>query len=170
MKVYFAADHAGFELKKVLIRYVISFGVEVEDMGALVMDEMDDYPVFVAPAIRKLSADVAAGQTKSRAILLGGSGQGEAMVANRFTGIRAAVYYGQPRTVHTSESDRGLDIVALSREHNDANVLSLGARFVSTDEAKEVVRIWLERPFSGAERHMRRIKMIDEVTGYSVYE
>lgn len=169
MKVYFAADHAGFELKKSLVEHVRALGHEVEDLGALVMDEMDDYPLYIAPAARKLSSDLQAG-AESRAILIGGSGQGEAIVANRFKGVRAVVYYGPPRKSHITDSERVLDIIALSREHNDANALSLGARFLSEDEAKEAVRIWLERPFSGVERHARRVKMIDDVTGYSVYE
>lgn len=169
MKVYFAADHAGFELKQQLVPYVRSLGHEVEDCGALVMSETDDYPEFMVLAARKLAADVQSG-VESRAILIGGSGEGEAMVANRFKGVRATVYYGPPRQTHTSDSERALDIVSLSREHNDANALALGARFLSLGDAKEAVRIWLERPFGGAQRHARRIKMIDDITGYSVYE
>jgi len=162
MKVYVATDHAGFTYKNELVPYVRALGHDVEDCGALVMDEADDYPQFIAVAAKKLSADALAG-TASRALLLGGSGEGEAIVANRFKGVRAVVYYGQPRKIPTTGSERELDIVALTREHNDANALSLGARFLSIDEIKEVVRIWLERPFSNAERHARRIKAIDEL-------
>jgi ribose 5-phosphate isomerase B len=169
MKVYFATDHAGFEMKNALVAFVRELGHEVEDCGALVHDESDDYPEYIAIAARKLSADAAAG-LDSRAILLGGSGQAEAMVANRFKGVRAAVYYGQPRTNQTDAAGRELDIVASTREHNDANAFSIGARFINIEEAKVVVRIWLERPFTDSGRHARRIKQIDQVTGYSVYE
>ncbi|PJC22454.1 MAG: ribose-5-phosphate isomerase, partial [Candidatus Yonathbacteria bacterium CG_4_9_14_0_2_um_filter_43_16] len=96
-------------------------------------------------------AEAVAHDPQSRGIILGGSGQGEAMCANRVKGARAAVYYGG-----------AVDIVVLSREHNDANILSLGARFVETEEAKEVVRVWLETPFSGAEKHARRIAKLDK--------
>jgi ribose 5-phosphate isomerase B len=150
MKVYFAADHAGFELKNELLNVVRGeFNFDVEDCGATHFDEIDDYPMIIAPAIAKLSSDLNA-QKDSHAIILGASGNGEAIVANRFAHIRAAVYYGG-----------NLDIIKLSREHNDANVLSLGARFITPDEAKDAVRLWLSTTFSGAERHMRRITEID---------
>ena len=151
MQVYFAADHAGFELKNTLIDYVKELGYEVEDCGAYSFDKDDDYPAIIASAARKLAADVATGK-ESRAIILGGSGQGEAIVANRFKGVRAAVYYGKEPS-----------IPPLSREHNDANALSLGARFLSEDEAKNAVKEWLAKPFSNDERHARRRKQIDEI-------
>src|SRR3989344_6650134 len=94
MKVYFAADHAGFEIKNALVEYARGLGYEVEDCGAFVNDPADDYPGIIASAARKLSADVAAGKD-SRAVVAGASGQGEAMVANRFKGVRCALYYGQ---------------------------------------------------------------------------
>ena len=162
MKVYFAADHAGFEMKNELLRHVASLGYETEDCGALVFSESDDYPQIIAGAAHKLSKDAQNG-IQNRAIILGGSGQGEAIVANRFRGVRAAVYYGVPRGDHTSDSGRGLDIIILSREHNDANALSLGARFIALDEAKEVVRIWLQHEYKGEARHARRIKEIDDI-------
>ena len=152
MKVYFAADHAGFELKNELINLVRGeMNLDVEDCGALSYDAADDYPAIIAAAARKLSTDVAAGKD-SRAIVIGGSGTGEAIVANRFAHVRAAVYYGD-----------SLDIVKLSRAHNDANALSLAARFVSKDEAKEAVRVWLSTAFSHDERHERRISQIDSL-------
>lgn len=146
MKIIFGTDHAGFELKEILIVFVRDeLDYEVEDMGAHAYDELDDYPDFV----RQVAARIGA-QPDARGIVLGGSGQGEAMVANRYRGVRAAVYYGG-----------SMDIITLSREHNDANILSLGARFVKAGEAREAVRVWLETPFGNEERHVRRIRKID---------
>jgi ribose 5-phosphate isomerase B len=109
-------------------------------------DESDDYPDFIKIAAQKVSEN----PQNSKAVILGKSGQGEAMVANRFRGIRAAVFHGGT-----------LEIIRLSREHNDSNVLSLGASFVPIENAKEALELWLETPFSGEERHARRIKKID---------
>lgn len=147
--VYFATDHAGYELKEQLVAFVReSIGFEVVDCGAQQYDADDDYPDFIAKAAQLVSKN-----PTHKAIILGGSGQGEAIVANRYRGVRAIVYYGsQP------------EIVTLSREHNDANILSLGARFLSEREAKEVVKDWLLHDFSGDERHVRRIKKIDHIT------
>jgi ribose 5-phosphate isomerase B len=147
MTIYFATDHAGFTLKNALLSYVSDeLGYEVEDCGALILVEGDDYPDYITVAAGKVSEN----PETSKAIILGGSGQGEAIAANKVSGVRAALYYGGPH-----------EIVTLSREHNDANVLSLGARFVSETEAKEVVKTWLETPFSGDIRHIRRIKKIE---------
>ncbi|MEK7538882.1 MAG: RpiB/LacA/LacB family sugar-phosphate isomerase [Patescibacteria group bacterium] len=145
MKIYIGTDHAGFELKEKLVAFLKSLGHEVSDMGAHTYDVLDDYPDFIRPV-----AEAVAGDVSARGIILGGSGQGEAMCANRVKGVRAAVYYGGP-----------VDIAILSREHNDANVLSFGARFVDEVEAREVVRVWLATPFGGEEKHARRIKKID---------
>ncbi len=146
LKIYFASDHAGFNLKNELLEFVRSLGYEVDDCGAYKLDLEDDYPEFVKKASAKVSAD----PENSKAIILGGSGQGEDMVADKFPNVRSAVYYGGP-----------LEIIKLSREHNDANILSLGARFITEEEAKVAVKLWLETPFSGEERHKRRIKQID---------
>lgn len=152
MKIYLAADHAGFELKEALVPFLRDeLHFEVEDCGARELDPHDDYPDIIGCAAGHVSEDVEAG-VESRAIILGKSGQGEAMVANRFPGVRAAVYYGG-----------NLDIITLSREHNDSNVLSLGAGFLSIEEAKEAVRIWSETEFSGEERHRFRNEKIDEI-------
>lgn len=145
MKIYLGADHAGFELKGKIIPFLKELGHEVEDMGAHTLEALDDYPDFIRPV-----AEVVAANPGSRGVILGGSGQGEAICANRTSGARAAVYYGG-----------AVDIVILSREHNNANILSLGARFIEEGEAKDVVKLWLETPFSGDERHMRRIQKID---------
>lgn len=147
MIVHFATDHAGFALKNTLVTFVRDeLGYEVVDHGAEEYVEQDDYPVYIGHAARAISEDF----QNNVAIILGGSGQGEAMAANRFPGVRAAVYYGGD-----------IEIVRLSREHNDANILSLGARFLSEESAKAAVRLWLTTSFSNEERHIRRIKMID---------
>lgn len=146
MKIYFATDHAGYDLKNKLVKFVSDLGYKVEDCGAYELNINDDYPEFIKKASAKVSAD----PQNSKAIILGGSGQGEDMVADKFPNVRSAVYYGGP-----------LEIVKLSREHNDANILSLGARFVTEEEAKQAVKLWLETPFSGEDRHTRRIEQID---------
>jgi ribose 5-phosphate isomerase B len=146
MKIYFAADHAGFEMKNMLLEYAKELGYEVEDCGAYELDPNDDYPEFVKKAAQKVSED----PKSNKAIILGGSGQGEDMVADKFENVRSAEYYGG-----------NIEIVRLSREHNDSNILSLGARFLKEDEAKEAVKMWLETPFSHEERHERRIENIE---------
>ena len=143
MKVYIAADHAGFYLKKELIKYLGVKGIEVEDCGANVLDEADDYPDFIIPCAKKVADD-----TGSVGIVIGGSGQGEAIAANKVKGIRAAVYYGG-----------NSQIPKLAREHNDANVLSLGARFMGGDDAKKAVTAWLDAKFEGG-RHEKRLDKI----------
>lgn len=143
LKIYLGADHAGFHLKEQLRGYLIDLGYDVVDMGAHRYDEKDDYPDFVLPVARKVAEDPA----RSRGIVLGGSGEGEAMAANRFPAVRAAVWYGKNERILT-----------LSREHNDANVLAIGARFVADEEAKKAVELWLQTPFPEEERHMRRLR------------
>lgn len=146
MKVYIASDHAGFELKEILKTF-ISENPEyyLEDMGPHTLDPSDDYPDYILPLAEKVAAEEG-----SMGIVIGGSGEGEAIAANKVQGIRAAEYYGG-----------NLEIVRLSREHNNANILSLGARFVSSEDAKHAVTLWLTTPFSGEERHVRRIEKIE---------
>jgi len=146
MKIYIASDHAGFHLKKQLIQYLKVKDFEVEDCGAYELDEVDDYPDFIIPCAQKVSSD-----PKSVGIVIGGSGQGEAICANKVKGIRAAVFYGSP------SASSGSSIPRLAKEHNNANILSLGARFVSEEEALSAVKLWLTTPFSGDDRHIRRI-------------
>lgn len=146
MKIFIGTDHAGFELKEALVVFLRELGHEVEDMGAHSFEALDDYPDFIRPV-----AEAVAKNPEARGIILGGSGQGEAMCANRVQGVRAAVYYGCV-----------VDIAILSREHNNANILSLGARFVTEEEAKKVVKVWLETPFSNEEKHARRIAKLDD--------
>lgn len=143
--IYLAADHAGFELKEKLKIFLSELGYEIKDFGAFEYDESDDYPDFISKATEAVSRD----SENSKAIVLGGSGQGEAIVANKFPGVRAIVFYGG-----------SMDIIKLSREHNNANILSLGARFLSEKESKEAVKLWLATPFLNEERHNRRIEKI----------
>ena len=160
MKVYFASDHAGFKLKNALLAFVRDeLHHDVEDCGPFEYVNEDDYPVFVDVAAKKVSEDVQA-KLDSMAIVLGASGQGEAMAANRFKGVRAAVYYG-PTGAQIDASHTQLSMIESTRAHNDANVLSLGARFLTEAEARKAVKEWLAMPFSGEARHVRRIKEID---------
>ena len=163
--IYFASDHAGFKLKSELVAYVKELGYEVSDKGPSTYDAEDDYPDF----IKLVAEEVSKNPKESRGIVMGGGGQGEAIVANRFQNVRAVVFYGgkTPREAIDAEgtaSEDSLEVLKLSRSHNDANVLSLAARFLSTDEAKEGVRVWLETPFFGEERHIRRIQKIERVS------
>lgn len=146
MKIYFASDHAGFEMKSELLKFVRELGYEVEDCGAYVLNPDDDYPEFIKKAAKAVSEN----PENARAIILGGSGEGEDMVADKFPSVRSAEYYGG-----------NLEIVKLSREHNDANVLALAARFMLIEEAKMAVQLWLATSFSGEERHKRRISAIE---------
>jgi len=148
MKIFIGSDHAGFELKEKLIPFLKELGHEVVDKGAFSFDSLDDYPDFVKPVAEEVSKD-----KEARGIVLGGSGQGEAICANRYKNVRAFSYYGPSRGE--------VNIVTDSRGHNDSNIISIGARFMNVDEAKEAVKLWLETPFSGDERHIRRINKID---------
>jgi ribose 5-phosphate isomerase B len=162
MKIYFAADHAGFLLKNKLISYVEKkIGCEVEDCGAYIFDPSDDYPVFVSAAVKKLSRD-ALSNIESRAIIIGGSGQAEAVLANKFKGVRCAVFYGGERP-QTDSSGYLLGVISASRAHDNTNALALGNRTLSYKEAEEAVKNWIETPFSNAERHIRRLAEIDKL-------
>ncbi|MDE2071350.1 MAG: RpiB/LacA/LacB family sugar-phosphate isomerase [Patescibacteria group bacterium] len=141
MKVYLASDHAGFELKGALATFLEGQGFEVEDLGPHKLQPGDDYPLTIEPL-----AQAVASEKGSRGIAIGGSGQGEAMAANRVRGARAAEFYGG-----------GHDALLLSRRHNDANILALGARLISPEEAQQAALAWLREPFSGDARHRRRI-------------
>ena len=144
MKIYLASDHGGFERKEFLKKHLVGF--DVEDLGNFVFNEKDDYP----PIIEGLAKAVR--NTDSMGIIFGLSGQGEAIVANRFSGIRAVVY-----------NNTNLEVVQLAREHNNANVLSIGAKFLSDTDVVDAVNKFLETKFSKEERHYRRIRQIDEL-------
>ena len=145
MIVHLATDHAGLDLKNTIKDYLLDKGYGVKDHGAHEYDALDDYPDFIFPCARAVAAD-----PTSRGIILGGSGQGEAMAANRVKGVRAAVFYNGPE-----------EIIKLSREHNNANILSLGARFMSKEEIYKMIEIWFEEPFEGG-RHECRIEKLDQ--------
>ncbi len=156
MKVYLAADHAGFALKGELLKFLEGLGHEITDLGASSFDPGDDYPDVVTPLAHNIAKD-----PHARGIICAGSGQGEAMCANRVKGVRAAVFYA-PRAAaildqEGSVSEDEYDLLRLTRTHNDANVLSLGARFLSLPEAIQAVELFLATPFSNDERHLRRI-------------
>ena len=144
MKIHLATDHAGLELKDKIKLYLTELGHEVIDHGAHEYDALDDYPDFIFPCAKAVAQD-----DQSRGIVLGGSGQGEAMAANRIKGIRAAVYYNGPE-----------EIIELSRQHNNANILSLGARFMSEKEIYRIIEIWFDTDFEEG-RHQRRINKLD---------
>ncbi|MEK7517138.1 MAG: RpiB/LacA/LacB family sugar-phosphate isomerase [Patescibacteria group bacterium] len=145
MRVYLGTDHAGFELKEKIKSYLSENAYEVEDCGAFSFDKNDDYPDFIAKAAIGVSKN-----PNSKGIVFGKSGAGEAIVANKIKGIRAVFGFSKEN-------------VELSRLHNDANVLSLGSAFVNEGLAKELVKIFLETPFSNEERHKRRIEKIRKI-------
>ncbi|TAJ15033.1 RpiB/LacA/LacB family sugar-phosphate isomerase [Patescibacteria group bacterium] len=159
MKVIFASDHGGYVLKEALKPFVESLGYEVEDVGAHTLDMSDDYPLFIGQAAQQVSEN----PETVRAIVIGGSGQGEAFAANRFSGVRAVVYYGEPARSQIDADGKTLDMISSTREHNNSNVLSLAGRFLSEEEAKNAVQRWLGTPFSEQERHQRRHDMIDKL-------
>ena len=145
MKIHLATDHAGLELKDKIKQHLIELGYDVIDHGAYEFNALDDYPDFIFPCAKAVAKD-----SKSRGIILGGSGQGEAMTANRIKGVRAAVFYNGPK-----------EIIELSRQHNNANILSLGARFMSEEEIYRIIEIWFNTDFEEG-RHQRRIDKLDK--------
>lgn len=159
MKIYLASDHAGLEMKSQIKNYLIDLGLgyDVLDMGPEFINIEDDYPDFIIPVAEAIAKD-----KESFGIIFGGSGQGEAMCANRIKGVRAGIFYGQmePKTTidaNGAESSDSFEIIKLMREHNNVNVLSIGARFVTEDEAKFACELFLNTKFSSDERHVRRL-------------
>ncbi|MEO7588760.1 MAG: ribose-5-phosphate isomerase [Arachnia sp.] len=143
MRVHIATDHAAFELKNYLVEQLGRAGHDVVDHGAETYDAVDDYPMFVIPCAEAVAAESGIG------IVLGGSGNGEQIAANKVKGIRAALAYNS-------------EIARLAREHNDANIISLGGRMQSLEDAWEMVDVFINTPFSGEKRHQRRIDQISE--------
>ena len=176
MKIYLATDHAGFEMKESIKLFLelekdelksdlekagqVISNIEIVDFGAYKYEETDDYPNFISVCAGALSADVYTGIKNNIAIVFGGSGEGEAIVADKYKGIRAGII-----------NSENLELVKLLREHNNANILSLGARFVSEDFAKEAVKTFILTKFEEKDgdnkvsRHERRVEEIEELEG-----
>jgi len=142
MRVHIGSDHAGYELKNYLVEALTEDGHEIVDHGPEIYDAEDDYPVFCIPA-----AEAAVADAGSLCVVIGGSGNGEQIAANKVVGTRAALAYN-------------LDTARLGRQHNDANVIAIGARMHTPEEALEMVRVFLATPFSGDPRHARRIELL----------
>lgn len=143
--IYIGADHAGFKLKETIKKYLSGQKIDFEDLGALKLDKNDDYPDFGA----KVARGVAVNPKKNKGILVCGSAEGMGMVANKFKGVRAAVIYNEKTA-------------KLSREHNDANVLSISGWEMSEAKAKRIIKTWLSAKFSGG-RHVRRLQKIERI-------
>ncbi len=162
MKIAITTDHTGFKALQTLKSWLQSLGHDCVDLGPTSHDIDDDYPDFMFLVARAVArGDCEAG------IILGGSGQGEAMAANRIKGARCALFYGPVKAKVAVDADGNTsqdpyEILRLSRQHNHANVLSLAARFVTLDEMKQAITIWLETPYGDAERHVRRVYKLDE--------
>lgn len=145
--IFLGSDHAGYALKEKIKGWLKDWDRPFQDMGPFSHDMDDDYPDIIEKVARKVSETGGA-----KGIVLGHSGQGEAIVANKFKGVRAAVYYGGPE-----------EIISLSRQHNDANILSLGASFLDEAAARQVISLWLDTEFSGETRHRRRLEKIAKI-------
>ena len=164
MKIALSTDHTGLAYGGVfneIIRHIESLGHEVVNFGPKSLDMADDYPDFMFPAAHAVASnDCQAG------IILGGSGQGEAMAANRVKGVRCTVFYGEAVAKNSVDAEGHVDrdpyeILRLSRQHNHANMLSLATRFLDLDQVKNAISIWLETPYSNNERHIRRVRKLD---------
>ncbi len=143
--IYLGSDHGGFELKQELKAYLEAEGVQTEDLGALSLNPTDDYTDFIIPVAEKVAVS-----PDDLGIVIGRSGNGEAIAANKVNGVRAALCLNET-------------MAEKSRDHNNANVLSLGADYITLDEAKKIVQKFLDTPFSNAERHVRRLKRIEQL-------
>lgn len=143
--IYLASDHGGFALKEQIKDWLSQWNYEFEDMGAMELNPTDDYPDFVGPAAQKVSEN----PTVDKAIVLGRTGIGEAVVANKMKGVRAVSYTGAD-----------MQFIKMSRTHDDTNVLSIAADFTNENRAREAVQLWLSTPFSNEERHVRRLQKI----------
>lgn len=143
MKVYLGTDHAGFAFKETIKEYLVDEGYDVEDFGADTLDKNDDYPDFISKVGECVSKD----PKSARGIVFGKSGAGECIVANKYKNVRAFLAVNKKN-------------VQLAREHNDANVMSLGSEITPLEDAKTLVKLFLETPFSEDERHKRRIEKI----------
>lgn len=168
MKVYLGTDHAGFELKEKVKEFLKKEGYEVEDCGAYEYDKNDDYPDFIGKVGEAVSKD----PESSKGIIFGSSGQGEAMVANKYKNVRAALFYTPVIPAHNVDvsgrtSEDPFEMIRLTREHNNANILSLGAKILKEEDALKAIKLWLDAPFTNEERHQRRIEKIKAIENQS---
>jgi len=145
MKIYLATDHAGFEFKEQIKKYLIENQYDVVDCGALTFESSDDYPDYISKVGENVGKDI-----NSFGVVLGKSGAGECMVANKFKNVRAFLAVNEQN-------------VKLAREHNDANVISIGSEIITLDQAKKLIELFLKTPFSNEERHVRRINKIRDL-------
>lgn len=164
MKVFIATDHAGYRLKEEIKEFLVTQRYEVEDCGAYSFNKDDDYPDFISKAAEEVSLD----PENTRGIILGGSGEAEMIVANKYKNIRCALFYAPAVPVNAADvtgrkSTDPFEIIRLTREHNNANMLSLSARFLTRETAMKAIQLWLETPFSKDERHIRRINKIKKL-------
>lgn len=160
MKVYLGTDHTGLELKAKIVEFLKGLGYETVDCGAYEYDKDDDYPDFIAKAAEGVSKDEG-----SMGIVFGGSGQGEAMVANKFPNVRCALFYSlavpaKAIDISGTESLDPYEMLKLTRAHNNSNMLSIGMRFLTEEQILKAIQTFLESPFTGEERHKRRIEKI----------
>jgi len=162
--IYLASDHTGLELKNKVKEFLQKEGYEVEDCGAHTYDQYDDYPDFISKAAAFVSKD----PDRSKGVIFGGSGEGEAMVANKYKGVRCALFYApalpiQAVNIEGRQSSDPFEILKLTREHNFANMLSIGVRFLNEDDVFKAVKLWLESPAPTDEKHLRRVEKIKKI-------
>lgn len=163
MTVYLATDHAGFGLKEKVKNFLEDQGYQIQDCGAYKFDKDDDYPDFISKAAEKVSQNAG-----SLGVIFGSSGQGEAMVANKFKNIRCAVFYTPFIPAHNVDvsgrtSNNPFEMIRLTKEHNNANMLSIGAKMIKEEDALKAIKLWLDAPFTNEERHVRRVEKIKEI-------
>jgi ribose 5-phosphate isomerase B len=163
MKVYLATDHAGLAIKNKIVEYLKGLGFEAIDCGPFEFDKDDDYPDLISKAAQNVSEN-----PEAFGIVFGGSGQGEAIVANKFKNVRCALFYSEAIPVEAidisgNKSTDSYEMLKLIRAHNNSNMLSLGIRFLTEEQILKAVKIFLESPFPGDERHKRRIDKIKEI-------
>ncbi len=163
MKIAVTADHAGYNSYIEIIHFLRDIGYEVNEFGPKNFNPNDDYPDLVFPATKSVAT-----KHSDVGIIIGGSGQGEAIAANRIKGIRCAVFYGpiipiSPVNQEGTLSTNPYEILVLSRSHNLCNMLSLGGRFLTVGEMKRAINVWLDTPLGDGMRHLRRVKKLDEI-------
>lgn len=163
MKIYLATDHTGLSLKNKVLLFLQNKGHDVEDCGAYSVDNDDDYPDWIGKAALKVSQNPLA-----KGIIFGGSGQGEAMVANKYHNVRCALFYSpavatQAIDIEGEKSTDPYEILKLTRVHNGANMLSIGFRFITEEEVYTAIDVWLNTPDPTEERHKRRIDKIKKI-------